>query len=36
MFSVPPATAIFTSPRRIEREAIEIAAIDEQQARSTV
>jgi hypothetical protein len=36
MFSVPPARATFTSPSRIERDAREVAARDEQQARSTV
>jgi hypothetical protein len=36
MFSVPPASATATSPRRIEREAMFTAASDEQHARSTV
>ena len=36
MFSVPPAAAIPISPSRIAREAMVIAASEEQQARSTV
>ena len=36
MFSVPPATATAASPNRSEREAMFTAAIEEQQARSTV
>src|SRR5712692_6335866 len=36
MFSAPPARATATSPSRIEREAMLTAAMEEQQARSTV
>src|SRR5882672_219350 len=36
MFSAPPASATATSPSRIEREAMLTAAIEEQQALSTV